>query len=81
MRLCLSEPRCRREERHPCFSDGNKRIGWAAMFDMLASLGLTVRATVPEAYELVMGIASGSTTKEMAIAWVMERLEALAVDA
>jgi prophage maintenance system killer protein len=40
-----------------CFPDGNKRVGWAAAMSVLASLGLTVKATNEEAIGLVRSIA------------------------
>lgn len=60
-----------------CFPDGNKRVGWAAAMSVLASLGLTVRATDDEAVELVRGIAEGTIRSGLQVVqWLGSRLEA-----
>lgn len=43
---------------HPLV-DGNKRLGWLAMWVFLAKNGVEVDAEDDEAYDLVIGIAAG----------------------
>lgn len=43
---------------HPLM-DGNKRLGWLAMWVFLAKNGVEIDAEDDEAYDLVIGIAAG----------------------
>jgi len=63
--------------RDHCFPDGNKRAAWAASMAVLASMGLTVKATDDEAYSLVDRIATGGIDEGAEVVqWLAERLEA-----
>ena len=53
-----------------CFVDGNKQIGHAAMEATLLLNGQEFAATVEEAERIVMGVASGTTTREELTSWV-----------
>lgn len=57
---------------HP-FTDGNKRMGWAAAAAFLQLNGQESHHTEDEAFELVMAVATGAITDVPKIA---ERLEA-----
>ena len=57
-----------------CFVDGNKRIGHAAMEATLLLNGQEFTATVDEAERIILGVASGTTTREELISWVREHL-------
>jgi death-on-curing protein len=60
-----------------CFPDGNKRAGWAAAMSVLASLGLTVKATDDEATDFVLKIAAGQIRNGLEVVqWIATRLEA-----
>jgi prophage maintenance system killer protein len=55
------------------FTDGNKRVGWLAMTDVLAVLGLGVRAAAEEVVSFVDQLIA-DTRPELARAWVTARL-------
>jgi death-on-curing protein len=60
-----------------CFTDGNKRVSWMALTDILAKLGLMVEATQDEAEAFVKQIADGSLRERpKVVAWIAERLAA-----
>jgi len=60
-----------------CFGDGNKRVGWLVMTDVLAKLRLTVNATQDEAEAFVLQIARGDLKdRRKIVQWVAERLQA-----
>ena len=60
-----------------CFPDGNKRAGWASAMSVLASLGLTVKATDEEAVALVTSIADGTVRNGLEVVhWIAARLYA-----
>jgi prophage maintenance system killer protein len=60
-----------------CFPEGNKRIGWISATVVLASLGLTVKATDDEAEGFVTRIADGTTRNALeVIQWLAARVEA-----
>ncbi|NBD09792.1 MULTISPECIES: type II toxin-antitoxin system death-on-curing family toxin [Corallococcus] len=62
-----------------CFVDGNKRIAWLAMSEVLAGMGLEVDASDDEAEALVMAIASNRFKDvEPVFLWVVEHLSELA---
>lgn len=50
--------------RNPPLVDGNKRLGWLATVVFLGLNGLDLEAPDDEAYDLVVGVASGHTTPE-----------------
>ncbi len=63
--------------RDHCFSDGNKRAGWAACMAILAVRGLTVRSSTDDAYTLVERIATGAIAGGLEVlGWLSDRLEA-----
>lgn len=70
--------------RDHCFPDGNKRIGWVAAMEILARIGLTVKATDDEATDFVTRIADQERDDSVksgldASLWLAGRLEAPAV--
>jgi death-on-curing protein len=54
---------------HP-FVDGNKRVAHAAMEVFLLLNGREVRASIDEQEQLMLGLASGTTSREQLIAWL-----------
>ena len=54
---------------HP-FVDGNKRVAHAAMEVFLILNGLEIRASVEEQEQLMLGVASGSKSREEFTAWL-----------
>lgn len=55
-------------QNHP-FIDGNKRIGHAAAATLLLLNGFDLVATVDEAEATILGVASGSMSREALDAW------------
>lgn len=62
--LCFSLAR-----NHP-FLDGNKRVAHAAMETFLLLNGQEVDATVDEQEQLMLGVASGSVSRDTLTAWI-----------
>lgn len=60
-----------------CFVDGNKRVAWSAMVDVLAKLGLTVIADDDEAEAFVIDVVTGQLSREQATLWISKRLAAI----
>ncbi|MBK9067088.1 MAG: Fic family protein [Gemmatimonadetes bacterium] len=60
-------------QNHP-FTDGNKRIGHAAMETFLWLNGFELSATVAEAEAAILATAAGSWTKDDLIGWVQAHL-------
>ena len=56
--------------RNHCFSDGNKRIGWATIVDVLAQAGLEIDRPETEAKDIMVRVADGSLSAEELQAWV-----------
>jgi len=56
---------------HP-FIDGNKRIGTHVMLTMLALNGIELDYTQKELYEVILDIASGKTSYEELLKWVLD---------
>ena len=54
------------------FVDGNKRIGHAAMAVFMSLNGYTLDATVDNQERLILGIASGVTTRDELLTWLNE---------
>ena len=63
--------------RDHCFTDGNKRVAWLAMVDILLKLGLTIKVTTNQAEQLCLGILLDQITTAGVSNWVAERLEAI----
>jgi death on curing protein len=57
------------------FVDGNKRIGHAAMAVFLSLNGYTLDATVDEQERLILGIASGTTSRDELVTWLNEHAQ------
>jgi death-on-curing protein len=77
MGLCFSGYLLYYLVRDHCFPDGNKRAAWAASMAVLASIGLTVRASTDDAYFLVDQIAHGvMKSGTEVVQWIAARLEA-----
>ena len=58
---------------HP-FADGNKRVAHAAMEVFLILNGREIRASVEEQEQLMLGVASGSRSREQLTAWLEAHL-------
>jgi death-on-curing protein len=54
---------------HP-FTDGNKRIGHAAMETLLILNGYELHAAVEEAERIILGVAAGEAGREELLLWV-----------
>ena len=54
---------------HP-FIDGNKRVGHAAMATFLLLNGLELSASVDSQEIVILGIASGTQTREDLVEWI-----------
>ena len=64
--------------RNPALVDGNKRLGWVAVRLFYVVNDLDLRADHDDAFEFVMGIASGSITEIDDIAgWLEARVQRL----
>ena len=64
--------------RNPALVDGNKRLGWVAVRLFYAVNDLDLRADHHDAFDFVMGIASGSITEIDDIAgWLEARVQRL----
>ena len=61
---------------HP-FLDGNKRVGHAAMETFLVMNGYEVMASVDEAEQVILDVASGRIDRERLAAWLQARIVAL----
>jgi death-on-curing protein len=56
---------------HP-FIDGNKRIGAHALIVTLAMNGIELEYTQKDLYEIILEVASGKTTFEGLLEWVLD---------
>ena len=56
------------------FMDGNKRVGAAAMEVFLVANNAGLNAEDDEIYHLIMGLASGTLTREEVEAWLRSRV-------
>jgi len=61
---------------HP-FIDGNKRAGHAAMAVLLRLNGQVIVATADDQEALVLGVASGSVSREELVSWLAKHTEGL----
>ena len=59
-----------------CFTDGNKRVGWMALVDLLLTHGLVIDATQSEAVTFVLSIARGERQVVGILGWLAGRLTA-----
>lgn len=61
--------------RNHSFNDGNKRIGWVAMQDvLLAELDCKIIATDDEAERFTLRVAAGEHTEQDVLDWISARL-------
>ena len=58
---------------HP-FTDGNKRVGHAAMEAFLMLNGFQLTASVDEGERAILSVANGTWTQEDLLAWVRRHL-------
>ncbi len=63
-------------QNHP-FIDGNKRIGHAAAATLLLLNGFDLVATVDEAEATILGVASGSLSRDALEAWLRTHVHRL----
>jgi death-on-curing protein len=61
---------------HP-FTDGNKRVGHAAMEAFLMLNGFQLTASVDEAERAILSVANGTWTQEDLLTWVRRHIERL----
>ncbi len=54
---------------HP-FSDGNKRVGFLAMYVFLGSNGLEIEADETEVVDLIVAVASGRCSEKELASWL-----------
>ena len=54
---------------HP-FTDGNKRVGHAALEATLMMNGLQLRSSVDDAERVILGVAAGTASRDDLVAWV-----------
>lgn len=64
-------------QNHP-FVDGNKRIGHAALEVTLLLNGFELDAHVDEQERVILGVASGSMTRDEFAAWVAQHIRQIA---
>lgn len=60
-----------------CFTDGNKRVAWLALVDVLAALGLRIAAGQDEAAAFMEDVATEGARPEDVRDWVAQRLAAV----
>ena len=58
---------------HP-FVDGNKRVGFLAMYVFLGLNGLEIEAEEPEVVGLMVAVADGQCAEEELAAWLREHV-------
>jgi len=58
---------------HP-FNDGNKRVGFLAMYVFLGLNGLELEAEEPEVVDLMVAVADGRYAEEELAAWLREHV-------
>lgn len=58
---------------HP-FIDGNKRIGHAALEVFLYLNGFELRADMDDAEQMILGVAAGSTDRDILAEWISTHL-------
>lgn len=57
---------------HP-FSDGNKRVGHAAMSTFIRANGGDLKAPVDEAEQIILGVAAGKLGRDEFLKWIRSR--------
>ena len=57
-----------------CFADGNKRIAWLSMCEVLSKLDLEVQCSDSEGIDLVFALANKKASLQDAMTWVVDRL-------
>lgn len=57
---------------HP-FSDGNKRVGHAAMLTFIRANGGDLKASVDEAEQIILGVAAGKLGRDEFLKWIRSR--------
>ena len=60
------------------FVDGNKRIGHAAMETYLVLNGCEIVADVDDSERIILGVASGETSRAELLAWILAHFQSLA---
>jgi len=61
-----------------CFIDGNKRLAWSSMSEVLAQEHLEVDVSIDEAEQFVKDIANNQVTRvEQVRAWIVKNLRGL----
>lgn len=60
---------------HP-FIDGNKRVGYAAMETFLVMNGYELECSVDETEQIVLSVASGTTTRQELLDWLKIHMKA-----
>jgi death-on-curing protein len=59
---------------HP-FVDGNKRTAYVVAIGFLMSKGITIKATEEEKYILVIKVASGESSYDEIVSWLLSHFE------
>jgi death-on-curing protein len=59
---------------HP-FVDGNKRVGFLAMYVFLGLNGLELSAEEPEVVDLMVAVAAGRCSEEDLAVWLQNHLQ------
>ncbi|MCH9648278.1 MAG: type II toxin-antitoxin system death-on-curing family toxin [Deltaproteobacteria bacterium] len=57
------------------YNDGNKRIGFMAMYVFLSLNGLELEALEEEVVEIMLDVAAGDLSEEELAAWLRDKLE------
>ena len=58
---------------HP-FADGNKRVGFLAMYVFLGLNGLEIEAEEPEVVDLMVAIAAGRLSEDEIVTWLRQHI-------
>ena len=58
---------------HP-FVDGNKRVGHAAMETLLVLGGCEIKSATDDSERIILGVASGSVSREQLVQWLREHI-------
>jgi len=58
--------------RYHCFVDGNKRVGFMAMYVFLGVNGYVLDAPEPEVVDLMLQVAEGSVSEASLAEWLMQ---------
>jgi len=64
---------CRSLARNHCYSDGNKRLAWLSLLEVLwCCAELTVDADADEAEEMVVGVTTGALDVDDIVRWLSD---------